>query len=325
MKKLLKFFAVLLCLFVALAIGCGSSSEDETPTKIGEVEQTDAPENTTQEKAQEETAVEVKTEYHVGDTIPDGDLQIVYVASGEYKETNEFMQPKEGNKFIFLKLAFENKGSSDYSISSYSFQCYADGYNVEEHYTENDLSATLSPGRTTDDLLVYEVPADAQVIEIEYETNFFTEEKLKLVYDGDMDSGYVAEANTAASANAFQVGDIVESDRLNISYLSCEKDTSYSQFSEPISGTHYVTLTFEFENKGNSDEFVSFYDFDCYADGKNCDQAYFRDDSLSATLSAGRKAQGTVTFIVPEDASTVEVEYLSNAWTSSRVVFTVSE
>ena len=325
MKKLLKFFAVLLCLFVALAIGCGSSSEDETPTKIGEVEQTDAPENTTQEKAQEETAVEVKTEYHVGDTILDGDLQIVYVASGEYKETNEFMQPKEGNKFIFLKLAFENKGSSDYSISSYSFQCYADGYNVEEHYTENDLSATLSPGRTTDGLLVYEVPADAQVIEIEYETNFFTEEKLKLVYDGDMDSGYVAEANTAASANAFQVGDIVESDRLNISYLSCEKDTSYSQFSEPISGTHYVTLTFEFENKGNSDEFVSFYDFDCYADGKNCDQAYFRDDSLSATLSAGRKAQGTVTFIVPEDASTVEVEYLSNAWTSSRVVFTVSE
>ena len=325
MKKLLKFFAVLLCLFVALAIGCGSSSEDETPTKIGEVEQTDAPENTTQEKAQEETAVEVKTEYHVGDTILDGDLHIVYVASGEYKETNEFMQPKEGNKFIFLKLAFENKGSSDYSISSYSFQCYADGYNVEEHYTENDLSATLSPGRTTDGLLVYEVPADAQVIEIEYETNFFTEEKLKLVYDGDMDSGYVAEANTAASANAFQVGDIVESDRLNISYLSCEKDTSYSQFSEPVSGTHYVTLTFEFENKGNSDEFVSFYDFDCYADGKNCDQAYFRDDSLSATLSAGRKAQGTVTFIVPEDASTVEVEYLSNAWTSSRVVFTVSE
>ena len=325
MKKLLKFFAVLLCLFVALAIGCGSSSEDETPAKIGEVEQTDAPENTTQEKAQEETAVEVKTEYHVGDTILDGDLQIVYVASGEYKETNEFIQPKEGNKFIFLKLAFENKGSSDYSISSYSFQCYADGYNVEEHYTENDLSATLSPGRTTDGLLVYEVPADAQVIEIEYETNFFTEEKLKLVYDGDMDSGYVAEANTAASANAFQVGDIVESDRLNISYLSCEKDTSYSQFSKPVSGTHYVTLTFEFENKGNSDEFVSFYDFDCYADGKNCDQAYFRDDSLSATLSAGRKAQGTVTFIVPDDTSTVEVEYLSNAWTSSRVVFTVSE
>ena len=85
MKKLLKFFAVLLCLFVALAIGCSSSSEDETPTKISEVEQTDAPENTTQEKAQEETAVEEKTEYHVGDTILDGDLQIVYVASGEYK------------------------------------------------------------------------------------------------------------------------------------------------------------------------------------------------------------------------------------------------
>ena len=78
-------------------------------------------------------------------------------------------------------------------------------------------------------------------------------------------------------------------------------------------------------NAGENDEFVSFYDFDCYADGKNCEQAYFRDDSLSATLSAGRKAQGTVTFIVPDNASTVEVEYVSNAWTSSRVIFTVNK
>ena len=321
MKKLLKFLAVLLCLFVALAIGCGSSADEETTSKVGEIEQPDE----TTEDTEEETAVELKSEYHVGDIINDGDLQIVYVASGEYQESNEFMQPQEGNKFIFIKLAFENKGSSDQSISSFNFECYADGYNVEEHYTENDLSATLSPGRTTDGILVYEVPTDAKNIEIEYETNFFTEDKLKLIYDGDKDSGYVSETNTTASANAFVVGDIVESDRLNISYLSCEKDTSYSQYSEPASGTHYITLTFEFENKGENDEFVSYYDFDCYADGKNCEQAYFRDDSLSATLSAGRKAQGTVTFVVPDDASTVEVEYVSNAWTSSRVVFTVSE
>lgn len=321
MKKILKFFAIFLCLFVALAIGCGSSSDESTPSKVGEVETS----KVTEEKAEEETVVEVKSEYHVGDILSDGDLHIVYVASGEYQEDNEFMQPQEGNKFIFFSLAFENKGSSDHSISSFSFECYADGYNVEEHYTDNDLSATLSPGRTTEGLLVYEVPVDSKNIEIEYEANFFTNEKIKFVYDGDKDSGYVSEANTAASDNAFNVGDIVESDRLNITYLSCEKDTSYSQFSEPASGTHYITLTFEFENKGENDEFVSFYDFDCYADGKNCEQAYFRDDSLSATLSAGRKAQGTVTFIVPDNASTVEVEYVSNAWTSSRVIFTVNK
>lgn len=325
MKKLLKIFAVCLCLLIALGIGCGSTAEEETPSKVGEIKTSDNTTEEAEEKTKEEPTVEIKTEYHVGDILNDGDLQIVYAASGEYQEDNEFMLPKEGNIFIFLKLAFENKGSSDQAISSFSFECYTDGYNVEEHYTDQDLSATLSPGRTTEGILVYEVPADARMIEIEYETNVFTGEKIKFIYDGDKDSGYISEGNTAASANAFQVGDIVESDKLNISYLSCEKDTSYSQFSEPAGGTHYVTLTFEFENKGENDEYVSLYDFDCYADGKNCEQAYFRDDSLSATLSAGRKAQGTVTFIVPDDATTVEVEYVSNLWTSSRVVFTVSE
>ena len=45
------------------------------------------------------------------------------------------------------------------------------------------------------------------------------------------------------------------------------------------------------------------------------------DDNLSAALSAGRKVKGTVTFEVPIGAATVEVEYLTNFWTSNRVVF----
>ena len=47
----------------------------------------------------------------------------------------------------------------------------------------------------------------------------------------------------------------------------------------------------------------------------------FRDDNLSATISAGRKVKGTVTFEVPVDATVVEVEYLTSFWTSNRVVF----
>ncbi len=323
MKKRSKKLAVILCLsaFAVMALGSGSSG-DSSATKVGEVSDTEA----TDTASTESTVVEEKTEYHVGDVLKDGDVQIVYVASGEYTEENEFMQPAEGNKLVFIKLAFENQGDSDKSVSFYSFEGYADGYNVDMHYTtDEDLSATLSPGRSTDGILIFEVPADAQEIEVEYETNFITEEKIKFIYDGEKDSGYVAEANTSASENAFAVGDVVESDDLNITYLSCEKDTSYSDFMAPQDGYHYVTLTFEFENKGSDDDYASYFDFDCYADGKNCDMTYFRDDALSATISAGRKAQGTVTFIVPDGATTVEVEYVSNVWTGSRVVFTVNE
>ena len=68
---------------------------------------------------------------------------------------------------------------------------------------------------------------------------------------------------------------------------------------------------------------MSCYEFDCYADGVACDATYIRDDALSATMSSGRKTKGTVTFEVPVDATVVEVEYLTNYWTSNRVVFKV--
>ena len=70
---------------------------------------------------------------------------------------------------------------------------------------------------------------------------------------------------------------------------------------------------------------ISYFDFDCYADGRSCEASYYRDDAISVTLSAGRKAKGTVTFEVPEDATVVEVEYLTNYWTSNRVVFDASK
>ena len=347
MKKKKKFLIVLICLiFLAIIVFGGDSSKEETASSVSQTEATDGSkeekeieevksetgesgEENKEDKAESGEALkeseEVKTEYHVGDVLQDGDMKIVYIASGEYKEENQFMQPKEGNKLIFIKLGFENQGNSDHSITTFSFECYADGYNAESHYTENDLSATLSPGRTTDGNLVFEVPEDAINIEIEYETNVFTGDKLKFIYDGEEDSGYISEVNTSASANAYSVGDVVELDKLNITYLSCEKDTSYNDVFAPETGKHYVTLKFEFENKGDSDQFVSIYDFDCYADGKNCEQTYYRDDQLSATLSSGRKAQGTVTFIVPDDASVIEAEFVSNLWTSSRVIFTVGE
>ncbi|MCH3987779.1 MAG: DUF4352 domain-containing protein [Lachnospiraceae bacterium] len=306
--------------FAAMAAGSGSSGSG-TASKVGEVTTADA----TQETTQEEQTTEQKDVYQVGDVIKDGGLQIVYVASGEYQEDNEFMQPADGNKLIFLKFAFENQGSSDQSVSCYSFNCYADGYQADQHYTEESLSATISSGRSADGIVIFEVPADAQDIEVEYTANVITDRKIKFAYEGEQDSGYVAEADTASSENAFSVGDIVESKNLNITYLSCENDTSYSEYMAPDEGTHYVTLQFEFENKGSSDAYISAYDFDCYADGKSCDQKYFRDDLLSSTLSSGHKAQGSVSFQVPDDASTVEVEYRSNYWTSSHVIFTVTE
>ncbi len=313
MNKKKKIIPLLLCLLLFCTIlgGCGSGGQAGEKSGQGDTA-----------SEQNGESPEKKTEYHVGDVIMDGDMKIVYTASGEYTESNEFMQPEKGNKLVFIRLSFENQGDSVESVTSFSFEGYADGYNVEQHYSdENDLSLNLSPGRTGEGMLIFEVPANASQIEIEYETNMFSQEKIKFIYDGNKDSGYEQNVNKSSSENTVSPGETVEDDNLRISYLSCERDKSYSSFSAPDSGYHYVTLTFEFENNGSGDEYVSYYDFRCYADGKECKAEYFRDDMLSAELSSGRKAKGTVTFSVPDSASVTEVEFISNYWTSDRVIF----
>ena len=119
------------------------------------------------------------------------------------------------------------------------------------------------------------------------------------------------------------MGDIAASDLQRIVYLSCQADDRDNENVHPEEGCTYYTLTFEFENLQAGDRQISVHDFSCFADGKSCGRTLFRDDYLSADVPGGRKAKGTVTFEVPDDAQTVEVEYDTGNRSDAHVIFTV--
>lgn len=273
-------------------------------------------------ESKQEFTGDVQTVYHVGDELDDGGLRIVYAASGEHIEDSEYLKPDEGFKYVFIKLAFINETDRDASVSMYSFNAYADGYAADMYYGGDDtLSATLSAGRSTEGYLYFEVPTDAEEIEVEYTTNYFTSDKITFAYDGDKDSGFKLEPSAERTNGAVKVGETVQGNDVSITYLSCEPYESDNMFIKPRDGYEYLSVELEFENTGNSDRSVSSMSFDCYADGVACEQTYSRDNDLSATISAGRKTKGTVTFEVPSNASVVEVEYDDSVWTSNRIVF----
>ena len=321
--------------FLLAAAGSGEST-NSGGTKVGEVgdskSQSDSKDKSDSAKENNDSADEndsnseetvLKEEYFVGDVLQNGGLKMVYKSSGVYYTDNEFMQPEEGKKYIFLEFYCENTGDSDLSVSSFSFECYADGYACDAMYSgDNTLSATLSAGRSTTGKVYFTVPENAEEIQIEYETNYFKNGKVKFIYEGEKDSGFVAEKNTSGSEKTFNVGDIVQGDGLVISYLSKGEYTSDNMYITPKEGYHYIYCEFECENTSKSDQSVTVYDFDCYADGVSCDAFYGMDNSLSGSISPSRKVKGTVAFEVPIDAATIEVEYLNNYWTSDRIIFT---
>ena len=141
------------------------------------------------------------------------------------------------------------------------------------------------------------------------------------VSSGEGDSAAkTTEGSATLTAN---VGDVLTTESVKITYVSCDEYKGYSEYTKPKDGNTIYKLSFSVENTGTSDRFVSSLDFKCYADNTAADDYIYADDILSATVSAGRSAKGSVYFEVPKSAEKVEVEYETDFWTSGKAIFVV--
>ena len=139
-------------------------------------------------------------------------------------------------------------------------------------------------------------------------------------------TGSTMDTPPTVNDGKYSVGEVVESRGIKITYVSCEEYTPGEyDFFAPQDGYRIVICTFEFENTGTSDLWLSYYDFDCYADSYNCEnRSFYFDNPLSATLSSGRKAAGVVAFEVPNEAKVIELEYdIYDFFDTKRIVFVV--
>lgn len=163
---------------VSSETGNGSAAEENTKENTTE----EVTENTAETEQTVESAETVDNEFQIGEVVELENLKITFVSADVYNTNNEFIQPAEGNVYYRMEFEVENIGEIDELITSYDFNCYADGYSAKETWIgEDELSATLSPGKKAKGALYYEVPADAGEITLEYETSFWTQNKIIFV------------------------------------------------------------------------------------------------------------------------------------------------
>lgn len=123
----------------------------------------------------------------------------------------------------------------------------------------------------------------------------------------------------------FLVGETFDNDNLSITFVSADENfKDYSEYAKVEAGHKIIRAEFEFQNKGSSNQYISSYNFDCYADGYNCDAFWsVEDSSFSTTLSTGKRAKGVVYFEVPENSESISLEYNVNTWNDNMVRFIV--
>lgn len=145
----------------------------------------DAVDETVKEETKKEDALKklAKKKFKVGETVTTDDMEIKYLSVKDYKSDNEFMQPKKGYKYIKAEFEFVNKSKEDdLSVSTLSFSCNADDYEVETVYMDdNELDADLSPGKKAKGPIFFEVPKDAKSIEIQYESDWWDSIKFTFI------------------------------------------------------------------------------------------------------------------------------------------------
>lgn len=118
--------------------------------------------------------------YSLGETLDASGLNITYQQAEKWESDNQFIQPESGNVFIRVYFSAENTSSTDRTIGSFDFDCYADGVKMDQcYYGDNMLDSitTISSGRRTGGYVYFEVPSNAESIEIEYETSFWLDKK----------------------------------------------------------------------------------------------------------------------------------------------------
>jgi len=125
----------------------------------------------------------------------------------------------------------------------------------------------------------------------------------------------------------FSVNDTFENKYLKITMTEINANfKDYSEYLGPKSGYKVVMAKFEVENIGTEDQYVSTYEFNCYADGVAMEDFLYVDDNyewLSATLSSGKRAFGYVFFEVPENSNEIILEYNTSWLDNNNITFVI--
>lgn len=119
-----------------------------------------------------------RVEARVGEEITYQDN--VYVTlTNFYENTNyDYEKPKSGYKYVTFSFQVVNNSDETFSFSYTNATGYADNVQVENtlYLTDSSSILELSPGRTGNVDISFEVPTNAQSIEMDYNFNPFTDD-----------------------------------------------------------------------------------------------------------------------------------------------------
>lgn len=138
-------------------------------------------------------------------------------------------------------------------------------------------------------------------------------------------SDYIDNEESQITEKSAKIGESTTLNDVTVTLVAVNDDfKDYYSFASVDDDCKILKADFEFENVGDYTEYVSYSDFDCYADKFSCDTfSSVEDGYFYASIAKGKKAKGSVYFEIPKDAKKIEIEYDGGSYDGSKITFVV--
>ena len=138
-------------------------------------------------------------------------------------------------------------------------------------------------------------------------------------------SDYIDNTESQITEKSAKIGESTTLNDVTVTLVSVDDDfKDYYSFASVDDDCKILKADFEFENVGDYTEYVSYSDFECYADKFSCDNfSSVEDGYFYASIGKGKKAKGSIYFEVPKDAEKIEIEYDGGSYDGSKITFVV--
>lgn len=192
-KKRLIIFGVIAAVIVVIIIASsgGSSSDDKNKVEsVNGASQTQSADEKSDDGKSDDSKSDDSTasdnqKITAGHAITiDNELKISYLkCDTNFKKYSKYATVGKGKKVISATFKIENVSDTDQYIDT--INCYADDKKCDSFYSVEDYDDpffdSISAGRSIEGTVYFEVPSNAKNIELEFENNVWTEDKVVFV------------------------------------------------------------------------------------------------------------------------------------------------
>ena len=191
-KKGGKLKWIIIAVIVVIIIGAALGGGDDGKVKEVTSDKAKSAATSSSAAAKSEPVENEKTEFGVGETAEQKDIQIQLVNATESDgNADAFVTPDDGKKFLILEFEITNNSSNSINISSMaSFEAYCDDYSLNEDFMasqlpefngKSQLDGTVSAGKKMNGIIAYQVPIDFKNFEVNVTPDFWTTKDIKFV------------------------------------------------------------------------------------------------------------------------------------------------